>query len=803
MGTIMRLSVALLYGSVGLLLVTGSSVLTMAQTPSPPAADVISNPFAQDPAAPAAGKQIFDSTCVACHGAGAVGGERGPNLTTGNFQHGGSDAEIFQTIRSGVAGTGMPAFSALPSDNVWRIVSYLKSLSGQGGPLGNATGNAVNGEALFMGAGGCTSCHEINGRGADYASDLSAEGAKPVAAIKSGVLHQPVGGGRGGGRGPVAPHPVDVTLTNGKVAHGWLRNEDTFFVQLQDTDGRWTTYDKKNIKSMANNGTAQPAAGKLTPAQVDDVVAYLAAQKARNFAVAQTATPKPVLPYARIAKPAAQDWTSYWGNYNGSHFSELAQVTPANVRQLQTRWMGSIPGTNGNSEATPIVVDGVMYVSGPGEIAAFDARTGLQKWAFHRKQDIKNPYQNNANNKGVAVLDGRVFMGTLDDLLIAIDANTGRELWEVRTDNTMEGYQMGGAPLAIDGKIIQGVSGGELGTRDYLDAYDPATGKRLWRTYTIPAPGEPGSETWSGDSWKIGGGPTWLTGSYDPETHTLYWGVGNPGPDYNAETRKGDNLYTDSLLAIDADTGKIKWYYQFTPNDDHDWDSTEAYVLTDMVIDGKPRKVILHADRNGVYYILDRTNGKLLLGKSFVKTNWYKGFDANGRPIVDPDTVATDKGHVVFPATGGTNFQAPSYDAAKGLFILEYVSAQGFAQSAPVTYEKGKLYLGRGAGPAPAPAQPTEQGVEALDAKTGKILWKFPMSRVSLGSGLLATKGGVVFVGAPEGQAIALDEKTGKPLWHTRLNGAVNASPISYSIGGKQYFALVAGNVVYSFSLPE
>ena len=784
------------------LLVAVCGVSTMAQVP-PQSADTIANPFAQDPAAPGAGKQIFDSTCAACHGAAAAGGERGPNLASGNFQHGGSDNEIFQTIRSGVPGTAMPGFSALPSDNVWRLVSYLKSLSGQTGPLGAAAGNAASGEALFMGAGGCTGCHEVNGRGKDFASDLSAEGAKPVAAIRSGVLHQPAGGGRGGGRGPAPPHPVNMVLKNGQQVHGWVRNEDSFFVQIEGADGKWTTYDRKNVKSLSNAGSPQPAQTNLTPAQVDDVVAYLANQKARNFSITANATPAPVLPYARIAKPAAGDWASYWGDYQGTHFSPLTQVTPANARQLQTRWQASIPGTNGISEATPIVVDGVMYVSGPGEVAAFDARTGLQKWAFHRKQDIKNPYQNNANNKGVAVLDGRVFVGTLDDLMIALDAHTGRELWEVRTANTMEGYQIGGAPLAIDGKIIQGVSGGELGVRGYLDAYDPATGKRLWRTYTIPAPGEPGSETWSGDSWKIGGGPTWLTGSYDPDTRTLYWAVGNPGPDYNAETRKGDNLYTDSLLAIDADTGKIKWHYQFTPNDDHDWDSTEDMVLADMVIDGKARKVILHADRNGVYYILDRTNGKLLLAKPFVRTNWNKGWDANGRPIVDPSTTATYAGQIVFPSVGGTNFQAPSYDAQRGLFFLQYLDSQGFAQSAPVTFEKGKLYLGRGAGPAPAPSQPAEQGVEALDAKTGKVVWKFPLNRVGLGSGLIATRGGVVFVGAAEGQALALDAKTGKLLWHSRLGNGVSASPMSYAVDGHQYFAIVAGNVIYSFALPD
>jgi len=777
------------------------SVQALAQ-PAAPQADVISNPFANDPAAPAAGRAVFESTCAACHGAGAGGSERAPALNTGTFRHGGSDPEIFQTIRSGVSGTLMPAFSALPSDNVWKLVSYIKSLSGQTGPLGVATGDALAGEQVFFGKGGCASCHEVNGRGLDLASDLSSEGTKPIAAIKNGVLHQLP---RGRGFGPAA-YFADVTGNDGRTVHGLVRGDDSFNILLETQEGKWVSFNKKDVKSITNAGGAQPRdmATRLSAKEVDDIVAYLQKQKARDFGQIAKNSPMPVLPYARLAKAEPHNWPTYWGDYAGHHFSDLDQITPANVSQLQAKWVGPMPPSpTGYSEGAPLVVDGVMYVSGsPGDVYAFDLRTGMQKWVFHRAQDVKNPYQNNPSNKGVAVLDGRVFVGTLDDLLIAIDANTGRELWEVRTANTMEGIQMSGAPLAVDGKIITGMSGGELGARGYLDAYDPVTGKRLWRTFTIPAKGEPGNETWAGDSWKIGGAPTWLTGSYDPQLHLLYWGTGNPAPDYNAESRKGDNLYSDSVLAIDPDTGKIKWHYQFTPNDDHDWDSTEDYVLTDMTIGGKPRKVMLHADRNGVYYVIDRTNGQMLLAKPFVKTNWFTGFDKKGRPIVDPKTVATYSGQVVYPAVGGTNFQAPSYNAQSGVFFLEYVSAQGFAQSAPVTFEKGKLFLGRGAGPAPA-GPPPEQGVMAIEASTGNILWKYAMSRVGLGSGLVATKGGLVFVAGAGGEFIALDQKTGKALWHFRTNGPINTSPMGYAVDGKQHVALVAGNAVYAFALPD
>jgi alcohol dehydrogenase (cytochrome c) len=768
-----------------------------AQIQAPQQADIANNPFANSPDAAAQGAALFDRTCSGCHGPGATGG-RGPALANGGLQHGSSDNEVFATIKGGVTGTQMPSFTALPSDDVWRLVTYLKSLSGQSGGQTKITGDAKAGEQVFSGKGGCIACHEIDGHGAVLASDLSAEGLKPAGAIRTGVTHQ-----IRRGRGPV-PHFAEVVTEDGKTTHGLVRNDDAFFIQLETTDGRWLLFDKTNVKSVTPAGNAWPddVETRLSSAEIDDVVAYLAGHKKRDLAETAKASPAPVLPYSGILHPRAGDWTTYWGDYEGTHFSALNQITAANVNQLQLKWIAPLTGTY-TTESTPLVVDGVMYVAGgSGDVFAYDASTGLEIWAFHRKQDIKNPYQNNPNNKGVAVLDGRVFVGTLDDLLIAIDAHTGRELWETRTDDTLAGYQLTGAPLAVDGKIIMGMSGGELGVRGYLDAYDPATGKRLWRTYTVPGPGEKGNESWSGDSWKTGGAPTWLTGSYDTDQHLLIWGTGNPAPDYNAESRKGDNLFSDSVLAIDPDSGKIKWHYQFTPNDDHDWDSTEDYVLTDLMVDGKQRKVILHADRNGYFYVLDSKDGHLLWAKPFVRTNWNDGFDAKGRPTINPTTMATRAGVVVFPAVGGTNFQAPSYDAKNGLFILEYVSSQGFAQSAPVTYEKGKQFLGRGVGGGPVPVA-SDQGIEAIDAKTGNIIWKFPMARVGLSSGLVGTAGGIVFAASAEGQLLALDEKTGKPLWHMRINGPINSSPMTYQAGGKEFIAITAATHVLTFGLPD
>ena len=772
-----------------------ASFLAMAQTPRPQAADVANNPFANDPRAIQQGATLFDRTCSGCHGPGATGG-RGPALASGVFQHGGSDNELFTTIRSGVQGTQMPSFSALPSDDVWRLVTYIKSLSGQTGAQGVATGDAANGEALFFGKGGCTSCHEINGRGADLAADLSAEGAKPVGAIKTGVLHQIRR------RFPPMPHFADVVTADGKSLRGLVRNEDAFFIQLEMTDGSWATLDKKDVRSVTDTGSALPTdtATKLSAKEIDDVVAFLAQHKVRDFAQTAKLNPAPVLPYARLANPKSGDWPTYWGDYQGTHFSALDQINAANVKNLQMAWMSPLPGTY-TTEATPIVVDGIMYAAGgSGDVFAFDARTGHQIWAFHRKQDIKNPYQNNPNNKGVAVLDGRVFVGTLDDLLIAIDAHTGRELWEVRTDDTLAGYQLTGAPLAVDGKIIMGMSGGELGVRGYLDAYDPATGKRLWRTYTTPGPGEKGNETWAGDSWKTGGAPTWLTGSYDPEQHLLIWGTGNPGPDYNGDVRPGDNLYSCSVVALDPDSGKLRWHFQYTPHDVHDWDSSEVPVLIDAPIDGKERKLLVQANRNSFFYVLDRATGQFITGKAFGKQTWAKGLDDKGHPILIPGKEPTSEGTLVYPGLeGSVNWPPPSYSPDTGLF---YVHAQdNYAQvfyKQKADYKPGQGYNGGdtrnvlGAEPYGA--------IKAIEATTGKVKWEFKEELPS-NSGILTTAGGLLFAGTHDGYFYALNASTGDVLWNFQTGGQIHGGVVTFLVEGKQYVAVAAGGGLFTFAL--
>jgi PQQ-dependent dehydrogenase (methanol/ethanol family) len=764
-----------------------------------PRADTPSNPFAKDPTAVETGRAIFNGTCSACHGEGATGG-RGPALNSGEFLHGSEDYDLFQTIRAGIPGTQMPNFASFPSDDIWRVISYIRSLSR---PLqeGLPAGNAKAGEVLFFGAGGCSQCHEVNGRGMDLASDLSGEGSKSAGAIQDGVLHRNL------------PHPlgqkpprfVAATLTDGGRVEGIVKEEDSFSLHLESRDGKFFLLDRDNITALTDEGPAASAhlSDRLSSSQIADLVAYLAAHKTRDLGETAKFAPQPVLSYARIANSAAepQNWLTYWGDYRGHHFSELRQINPSNVAALQARWTAQMLGEN-VLEATPIVVDGVMYVTGsPGDVAAFDARSGLLIWRFHRRQDLKNPYQINPFNRGVAVLDGRVFFGTLDNNLIALDAHTGRELWEERINDTMGGFTITGAPLALKDKIIVGMSGGEMGVRGYLEAYDPASGKKLWRFWTVPGPGDPAVKSWQGSSWQYGAAATWLTGSYDAETNTIIWGTGNPAPDYNADVRKGDNLYSDSVIALDADSGKLKWYYQFTPNDPHDWDAEEDMVLADQMIGGHPRKLLLHADRNGFFYVLDRVDGKFLWAKPFVRQNWNKGFEEDGRPIIDPKSAATPAGQTVLPGGGATNFQAPSYDQDSGLFYLEFSDAEGLAISAPAVYERGKQYLGRGVG-SPPPGAVSDQGVMALDSKTGAPVWKFSLTRGSTSAGLVATRGGLVFAATTEGQFIALEANTGRPLWHFSTGGAVTASPIVYAVDGEEFVAISAGNMIYSFALP-
>ncbi|MEO7274365.1 MAG: PQQ-dependent dehydrogenase, methanol/ethanol family [Vicinamibacterales bacterium] len=787
-------------------------------------ADTVINPLATDPAAAGEGQRTFAATCQACHGVGAQGDrERGaPALTARGFKHGDGDGDVFRAIRSGVPGTQMPPYAALTDQQTWQLVAYIRSLqqttTATGKPAA-AGGDTAAGEALFFGnKATCASCHEINGRGGVVGPDLSNAGRLDPAIIRQKITSPgtPMPGGRGGRGG--APVTVVAKTRDGKEIRGVRRNEDTFSLQMVDASGQLHLLNKLTLASVSvENKSLMPAdfAKRLTTAEIENLVAYLGAQSARNpAAIAAQPMAPGGLTYDRLVKSHAEpgNWPMYWGDYQGTHYSALTQITSANAKQLRAAW--TFPLFGGTvMEGAPLVVDGVMYATGSGNpttVVAIDARSGRQIWRFTRPQRVTNPYQINPFSRGVAILGQRVYVGTLDAALVALDARTGRPLWEVQVADSMLGHNITSPPLVLKDKVIVGVAGGEFGTRGFLDAYDAATGKRAWRFYTIPGPGEPGNETWKGDSWKTGGSPTWLTGSFDPELNTLYWTVGNPAPQIDRSTRgDGDNLYSNSVVALNPDTGTLKWHYQFTPNDGHDWDSVQDLVLVDRQWRGQPRQLLLHADRNAHFYVLDRVTGQFLSGTPFVYQNWNTGFDEKGRPKPVPNWNSNPDGtFFVYPTlVGGTNWQSPSYSALTGWFYLEFAEGGQQYTSVPAAMTVGQTWTGSGRGAKPAVPQPNEPaanaGIRALDPETGKTMWTFPLLQGSLTNGVLATAGNVLFASSRDGNVIALDSKTGAHLWHFQTGGDHAASPISYAVDGKQYVALAAGNVIISFALVE
>jgi alcohol dehydrogenase (cytochrome c) len=502
------------------------------------------------------------------------------------------------------------------------------------------------------------------------------------------------------------------------------------------------------------------------------------------------------------ASDEPHNWLTYSGDYASRRYSMLKQINKATVERLEKRWSFRMESAE-RFETTPLVIDGLMYVTGPANRAyALDARTGRLIWSYDRKLTERGIIACCGRvNRGFAALGGLLFLATLDAHLVALDAKTGETVWDVEAEDPRKGYSFTLAPLVVKDKIIVGVSGGEFGIRGFIDAYDAQTGKRAWRFYTIPGPGEPGNETWDGDSWRTGGAPAWVTGAYDPELNLIYWGTGNPSPSYTPEYRRGDNLYSDSLVALDADTGKLKWHFQFTPGDMHDWDATQIPVLLDADFDGRPRKLIMQANRNGFFYVLDRTNGKFLLAKQFARQTWAKEIDAGGRPVLLPGATPTPKGTYVCPGgEGGSNWMSPSYSPDVNLFYVPVREHCDIFRSVEMKYQAGRWYTG---GEFSQPPGEKDWGaLRAIDPGTGEIKWEYKYSSAPFG-GALSTAGGVVFAGDSEGYFRAFDTRTGKVLWTSSKGGEVRSSPITYGVAGTQYVAVASGNILNVFAISE
>ena len=507
------------------------------------------------------------------------------------------------------------------------------------------------------------------------------------------------------------------------------------------------------------------------------------------------------VPYERILQAGREpeSWLTYSGTYRSHRYSTLDQITRENVSRLQPAWMYQIRARH-KFETSPLVVDGIMYITEPpSDVTALDLRTGRPVWSYRRSLPEGVIACCGQVNRGVAFLDDQIFVGTVDAYLVALDAKTGRVRWETKVSDYKSAHSVTVAPLAVKNKIVVGIAGGEYGIRGFLDAYDANTGKLAWRFWTVPGPGEPGNETWSGDSWKRGGAPTWTTGSYDPELNLIYWGTGNPGPDFIGEVRLGDNLYSECLIALDADTGELKWYFQFLPHDIHDYDATQVPVLLNADFEGKPRKLVLFANRNAFYYILDRVTGEYLLGKEFAHQTWAKGLDENGRPIENLETTPSVEGALVYPDDdGAANWYSPSYSPQTNLFYQNVRDKGAIYYRGEAIYEPGKLYFG--ASRRRVPGEDPKGFLRALHPLTGELAWEFPLHSPPW-AGLLSTAGGLVFSGTMEGDFFAADAKTGKLLWRFQTGGACYANPISYVSEGKQYIAIASGSALITFAL--
>jgi alcohol dehydrogenase (cytochrome c) len=504
-----------------------------------------------------------------------------------------------------------------------------------------------------------------------------------------------------------------------------------------------------------------------------------------------------------LVQPVAANWPSYNGDYTGRRFSILNDINVANVAKLRAAWVFH-PGNAQNLEATPIVVNGMMYVTSANDVFALDARTGRTVW--HYQRPVSTGLLDDAaahKNRGVAIWQHFVYLETDDAHLLCLDARSGALRWDVEYADKTKHYGATSAPLIVKGAVMVGTSGGDSGVRGFLAAYDTLTGKLKWKFWTIPAPGEFGSFSWPGDAYLHGGGTTWMPGTYDPDLNTLYWTTSNPAPDFFGDSRPGDDLYTDCILALDPDTGKLKWYFQSTPHDLYDYDANETPVLVDAQQSGSLRRLLVQANRNGFFYVLDRTNGKFLRAAPFVaKLNWANAIDPSGRPAVT-GRIPTAEGTLICPGIdGATNWFSPSYDPYTRLFYVMGLESCNLYFASPKAFAKGQTYYDTGT---KLPRDEHAQKILlALSVADGRQVWRY--QQVGQGNswgGILTTAGGVLFFGDDSGSLEAVEAATGRPLWHFNTGQVMRASPMTYSIDGIQYVAVAAASDVFSFALPD
>ncbi len=752
------------------------------------------------------GKRQYQSLCVGCHGEDGTGGGHGPGFVDVRRSRASSQQAVRNLILNGIPGGGMPAFK-IPNEQADAIAAYVMDLkrpnAGGGAEGGPAPGDALAGERFFTGKGNCLTCHMVRGRGGVLGPDLSNIGRdRRPAEIEQALL---VPGTLGARRGAPSYRAVTVRLHDGRTIRGIAKNESAFDLQLLSVDGKLHLLSKSQIAEIAGERSLMPKT-EATADEIRDLVAYLSRlttdPNARLAPIERDLGPG--ISFAEVAHPKPGSWPSYDGNLSGNRFSPLTGIDTTNVHRLAPAWIFPIPGAPRALEVTPVVVDGVMYVTTVNEAYALDARSGREIWHYRRprSQGLAGDAASGIN-RGVAVLGDRVFMVSDNAHLFALDRLTGQLIWDVEMADSHQNYGSTSAPLVVNDLVVAGVSGGDEGVRGFLDAYRASTGEHVWRFWTIPLPGEPGSETWDGRAMAHGCGATWLTGSYDPEARLLYWPTGNPCPDYNGEERKGDNLYTASILALDPAAGTLKWHYQFTPHDLHDWDATEPPVLVDTNFRGQPRKLLLHGDRNGFFYVLDRLTGKVLVAEPFVKKlTWASGIGPDGRPILLPGNEPTVEGQLVCPAVAGAaNWPSNAYSPATGLFYMFAEESCNIYSKNDLWWQPGRSFYGGGTRRAPG-ENSGGKSLKAIDIQTGKVAWEIPdIGGGILASGLMATAGGLIFYGDGRGAFVAADSHNGKLLWHFNAGQSWKAGPMTYLVDGRQYLGMAAGSTIMAFAL--
>ncbi len=749
--------------------------------------------------------RLFEELCLGCHGEGAKGTDRGPTLVNSRSLRSRSQKQIHDVIRNGTQG-GMPPF-ALPEDRLQSLAAWVHARNASAYDL-ELPGDKTGGERFFFDAGQCGSCHMVAGRGKSNGPDLSDIGRQLTLAELEQALDDP--SSRAGNHSSAScpgwawcPQNgwavVDVTLRDGSALRGFARSQGKHDLQLQTFDGRMHLLLDVEYTRLSRDKKSYMPPLKSTTGERRDLLAYLSGLGGIvPGPISGDGVPVSSELVKRIHNPEPGEWPTYNGLLGANRHSVLDRINLQNVNRLQLQWSYSIPYSG--LEMTPLVSDGVMYVTGPNQVCALDSRTGREIWCYSRPRTPAGTIAGDAAkgaNRGVALLGNRIFFATDDAHLLCLNRLTGGLMWDVIMPESPQHYGSTAAPLVVGDLVISGVAGADSGIRGFLAAYKANTGELAWRFWTVPKTGEPGSETWKGTAIDVGGGSTWLTGSYDEETGVLYWPTGNPFPATDAKDRGGINLYTNSVVALDAKTGKLRWYFQFTPHDLHDWDATEPLVLVNTRFMGRERKLLLQANRNGFFYVLDRTNGEFLLGKPFVKKlTWAKGIASDGSPRIAEGNEPTRRGTKTCPAVrGATNWYSTAFNPATRLFYVMAVEDCNIYVQAPLGgYE-----------PYRDPADPPEKYLRALDIETGKIVWEIPQTGPPEAnySGVLSTAGGLIFYGETGGGFAAVDAKTGRTLWHVETNQAWKASPMTYMVHGKQYVAVASGGNVLSFALSD